>query len=161
MKRRLPILVLVMIAVMFTAGLYWLYQLRISGGDVFPRYSSLRADPLGTRGFYEALDALPELDVGRSLQPLEKLQALPPRTIILAGMNRHRWEAFPTRVSNALDSAVRAGSRVVVLFTAEQERVDESSDEEQTAKPVESQKPEKIGKDQPSNGRLVQQPCPR
>ena len=40
-----------------------LFQLRFEQGDIYPAYSSLRADPLGTKVFYESLETLPGLSV--------------------------------------------------------------------------------------------------
>jgi len=79
---------IVLIAVLAAAGLGfgYLYSLRISKGDVYPPYSSLRADPLGTRALHDGLEDLEGLHVQRRFKPLEGLPVSPPRTIILAGM---------------------------------------------------------------------------
>jgi hypothetical protein len=38
-----------------------LFELRFERGDVYPAYSSLRADPLGAMAFYESLEKIPGL----------------------------------------------------------------------------------------------------
>ena len=57
MKRRLPILLLAACSVGFAIGLFQLFRLRFAVGDVYPEYSSLRSDPVGTMAFYESLRA--------------------------------------------------------------------------------------------------------
>ena len=119
MSRRFSWIALLLIAVAFAGGLGWLFKLRLGQGDLFPAYSTLRADPLGTRAIFEALQELPELRVERSVQPMKKIPETPVRTIIFAGMERVQWSAFSVDEANALDAAVRAGSRAVIVFKAE------------------------------------------
>ncbi|ATC65987.1 hypothetical protein CMV30_04385 [Nibricoccus aquaticus] len=93
--------------------------MRLGQGDLFPAYSTLRADPLGTRAIFEALQELPGLRVERSVQPMKKIAETPARTLVFAGMERNPWEAFSMEEANVLDAAVRAGSRAVIVFKAE------------------------------------------
>jgi hypothetical protein len=129
MKKHASLLILFFAVAAFVAGLVWLFQLRVGQGDVFPAYSSLRADPLGTRALYEALQELPGMQVERSLKPVKKLPQDPPRTLVLAGMNRWTWETFSQEDANALEAAVNAGSRLVVVFHAELEGVEDPLEE--------------------------------
>jgi len=100
-------------------GIAFLYRLRLAQGDVFPPYSSLRSDPLGTRALYESLARLPGLRVERRFQALERLAAGAPRTIVVAGMDSGQWSALSTDEFGALDRAVRAGSRLVLALRAD------------------------------------------
>lgn len=61
----------------------WLMQVRFTTGDVYPAYSSFRADPLGTKALHEALDELPDLDVRRNLKPWTRFHPDTPGTAIL------------------------------------------------------------------------------
>jgi hypothetical protein len=128
MKRRFSWIALLLIAVVFAGGLGWLFKLRLGQGDLFPAYSTLRADPLGTRAIFEALQELPELRVERSVQPMKKIPETPARTMVFAGMERVQWTAFSVDEANALDAAVRAGSRAVIVFKAERMSVDEGAE---------------------------------
>ncbi len=119
MNRRHSWIALLTIAVVFAGGLGWLFKLRLGQGDVFPAYSTLRADPLGTRAIFEALQELPGLRVERAVQPIKKIAEAPARTLVFAGMERDSWEAFSVEEANVLDAAVRAGSRAVIVFKAE------------------------------------------
>ncbi len=112
-------LLLAAVAGLTVVGFATLYRLRLTQGDVFPAYSSLRADPLGTRALYEGLDALPGLRVSRRFQPLDQLDAATPRTIVVAGLTSGQWGTLNTREFGALDTAVRNGSRLVVALRAD------------------------------------------
>jgi hypothetical protein len=111
------------VAAIFFAGLAGLIHLRVAQGDVFPAYSTLRADPLGTRALYEALTEVPSLEVERSVLPLKKLGAQAQATIVLAGMDRRGWHTMSVEEANLLEASVRGGARLVVLFRAEMERL--------------------------------------
>ncbi|MGC4071298.1 MAG: hypothetical protein QM760_02010, partial [Nibricoccus sp.] len=137
MRRRSSWIVLLLIAVVFTGGLCWLFKLRLGQGDLFPAYSTLRADPLGTRAIYEALQELPGMRVERSLQAMKKIPVTPARTIVFAGMWRGQWESFSVQEANALDGAVRAGSRAVIVFRAERMSVDKEMTEALSKKKAE------------------------
>ena len=68
MKRNLPILTLLAGATIFVAGLIYLFLLRFETGDVYPPYSSLRSDPLGTMALCESLEKIPGVEVRRDLR---------------------------------------------------------------------------------------------
>lgn len=55
----------------FLYGLAHLFALRFERGDIYPEYSSLRADPPGAKALYESLDQF--LSVRRNYQPLTRL----------------------------------------------------------------------------------------
>jgi hypothetical protein len=132
-------------------GIAVLYRLRLSQGDVFQAYSSLRADPLGTRAFHDALARLPGLRVERRFTPLERLTAGPPRTIIIAGLESGQWHSITTGDFDALDSAVRGGSRLLLALEADfkEERRDSEGAKVPKAKPAD--KADKKPDDEPGH----------
>ena len=73
--RALPLAALALAAALlaFAVGVVHLFQLRFSVGDVYPPYSTLRADPLGAEVFFDALAGQPGLGVERNLRPLDLL----------------------------------------------------------------------------------------
>src|SRR5438067_4682472 len=72
MSRTLAIrLLLIVVFAGFIFGIAKLFKLRFEAGDVYPEYSSLRADPLGAKAYYESLDNL--LVARRNFKPLSKL----------------------------------------------------------------------------------------
>jgi len=103
------------LAVATAAGVVHLLQLRFEHGDVYPAYSTLRADPLGAKVFYQALEATPGVSVSRSYQEMQQLKLAQPVTLIFAGAPRDvRWQADELQ---AFDEIVSAGTRAVFAFT--------------------------------------------
>ncbi|MDO8544314.1 MAG: DUF4350 domain-containing protein [Opitutaceae bacterium] len=139
MSRNLARVVLGLALVALVGAAALLLRLRVARGDVFPPYSTLRADPLGARAFHDALARLPQLHVERRLHPLARVEPMPPRTIVLAGIDRSHWARFTVAELNALESAVRAGSRLVLamrgdILTAEERRMAREKTAEKAAK---------------------------
>ncbi len=149
MSRRGAWIALVLVVGAMLAGFAALYRLRLARGDIFPAYSTLRADPLGVRALHDSLDDIPSLRVERSLAPLEKLAHRPPRTLLLAGMRRERWEHMPADEFKALDQAVRAGSRVVVAFRADIQLEEPKAEEAPAAKDVKKTLKDAVRADKP------------
>lgn len=126
-------------------GFAYLYGLRIEKGDVFPAYSSLRADPLGTRAFYDSLEALPGIRIDRRFRPMEDIPVGPPRTIIVAGMSAADWRNVTSKEFAAIDAAVRGGSRLVLAMRADfaEARDDAGARDKDDDEPVAPKKAEK------------------
>ena len=118
--KKLPLAFLLVVLAGFCFGLLQLFKLRFAAGDIYPEYSSLRADPLGTKGFYESLDNL--LTAGRNYRPFSKLGQGRDTTLFYLGAQstfmfetrsdlRLSREAFET-----LESFVMDGGRLVISF---------------------------------------------
>jgi hypothetical protein len=73
MKRHLPTFLLLACFAGFAFGLVALFRLRFAVGDVYPEYSSLRSDPLGTMAFYESLARMRGLSVRRDFSAADEL----------------------------------------------------------------------------------------
>src|SRR5438128_12629061 len=73
MRNRLLGACAVLLVAVFLVGIVDLFLLRFAAGDVYPPYSSLRADPYGTRAVYESLEKIPGATVVRHLKPLNLL----------------------------------------------------------------------------------------
>ncbi len=138
LRRWLP---LFLAAGLVIAACGWLFRLRLGGGDLYPPYSSMRADALGTRAIYEALERIPGLQVERDHRPVERLAARP-RLIVLAGLEWQAWQQIPADELAALNAAAASGARVVLAFRADLNReerdergrrVDPDEDEEARA----------------------------
>ena len=113
---RIPCVLLVFFVALFIYGLGKLLLLRFERGDVYPAYSSLRTDPLGTKAFYESLVNLQRVSAARSYVPLTEKTLSQETTVFYLGthpddlnfINEDRIEAF--------EALVAAGARVVVSF---------------------------------------------
>jgi hypothetical protein len=111
--KRLPLLLLLVIVLLFLGGLWQLLQLRFAAGDVFPEYSSLRADPLGAKAIYESLGRL--LRVGRNFRPHLQPGEGQGTTLFLLGLPSAE-ELFPVEDLQELENFAAAGGRVVIAL---------------------------------------------
>lgn len=153
---RKPLLLLMLgllLAAAFVAGVTQLFTLRYEKGDIYPPYCSLRADPLGMKGLYEALGELPGVETQRNYKPLPKLTPPGPITLVYAGVpDTAAWE---DRELLSLDGLILGGSRVIFTFDpierspAEQEmiRKEEQARKRKKEKEAADKKPkgEKLG----------------
>ena len=102
--------------VFFFYALVHLLLLRYQRGDVFPPASTLRADPLGTRAFYEALPEAGDYDVSRGYVSLHRELALKPATLFVLGLEPNQFDAFTPDEIDELTDYVRRGGRVIIAL---------------------------------------------
>ena len=112
---------LVAAALALAGGVAELFQLRFSAGDIYPPYSTLRADPLGSKALYETLGEQPRLRVERILRPLSRLPSGPegaPLVLFYLGLDPTNWPAglFNHEETARLDILLRHGGRLVLAF---------------------------------------------
>jgi hypothetical protein len=147
MNRKLSLLLLVACTVVFVLGIARLFALRFESGDVYPPYSSLRADPLGTSALYESLGRMPEISVSRDFSANDELpEGRDTAYLHLAGKS-DEWRELPEDTFREVESFARSGGRLVValnpettkpyLETAREERLKEDA---RTGKPVDAGK---------------------
>lgn len=97
----------------FCFGLVRLLHLRFSVGDVFPPYSSLRADPLGAKVFYESLRALPAYTAGRNERRLDHLGGGEGTVLFFLGV---KGLDFSKKESDGIAHFLQRGGRLVLTF---------------------------------------------
>jgi hypothetical protein len=119
MKSRLPVLLAVLCVAAFVFGSVELFQLRFEAGDVYPPYSSLRADPLGTMAFYESLQRLPGLRVGRDFRPTNLLPEAQDTVYLHLAASTWEWRWLPVEQFKEIETFLRRGGRLVVTFFPE------------------------------------------
>ncbi|HEV7401384.1 MAG TPA: hypothetical protein VGO11_00595 [Chthoniobacteraceae bacterium] len=113
-------------------GIVQLFDLRMAGGDVFPPYSSLRADPLGTKVLLDSLNDVPRLNAWRNYRPLVRLKPDAPITLVYAGIAlESRWEE---KELSHFEELVSSGSRAVFAFSPEKARTPEAERRREEAK---------------------------
>ena len=112
-RRATLLLALLILLVAFGYGLVQLFNLRFAHGDVYPPYSSLRADPLGSRVYYESLEQLGGAGVRRFIQPVGKLPHGREATLFIFGLAWDEMSASPNEFK-AIDNFVREGGRLGV-----------------------------------------------
>jgi hypothetical protein len=115
-RRTLHFLAVAAVVTSFAYGLYRLFALRFSGGDVFPPYSSLRADPLGSRAFFEGLQLLPRPRVRRLVEPLWTLRSATNTTLLVLGADAVTFHESSDAEVADLDAVLKLGGRIVVAL---------------------------------------------
>jgi hypothetical protein len=110
-----PWVALALVVALLFLGLRDLFALRFARGDVFPPYSTLRADPLGTMVLYDGL-AGAGVESTRNYRDLSRADA-PAGTLYASGVG---WDDFADDDVNwwkLLLARIERGGRVVVAFT--------------------------------------------
>ncbi|HUA39342.1 MAG TPA: DUF4350 domain-containing protein [Candidatus Sulfopaludibacter sp.] len=116
MKKYFPLFLLAGCTAALTLGLIRLFELRFEAGDVYPAYSSLRSDPLGTMAFYESLGKVPGLSARRDFSAGNRLPEEPHTVYLQAGADDYDWKWVPADLSRELDAFLARGNRLVILL---------------------------------------------
>ena len=114
MKKYFPIAVLLGCAALFAFGVVQLFKLRFEAGDVYPPYSSLRTDPLGTMAFYESLGKLPGLSVRRDMSASGRLPEEPDTAYLHLAAEAGEWRNVPVDLFRDLKDFLARGNRLVI-----------------------------------------------
>ncbi|RJP24319.1 MAG: DUF4350 domain-containing protein [Candidatus Abyssobacteria bacterium SURF_5] len=112
------------IIVMFAWGLYRLFDLVYEQGNMYPPYSTLRSDPLGTRALYKAMAALEGVSVQQNMSPIEQLGGGKGKTLFICGAN---LSDDPEYVIKAIEDFVGDGGRLILTFFPITEEIAEAS----------------------------------
>ncbi|HVR35423.1 MAG TPA: DUF4350 domain-containing protein [Methylomirabilota bacterium] len=134
MKRTILIALLAVgLLVLLIGGLVHLFQLRFAAGDVYPPYSSLRADPVGTKAFHDSLDGLGGLSVDRNARPLARLEERSPFTLLYLGMDPSEAGRLDRATAVAMEELLERGARVVITLPPIGTRLDHAIARERAA----------------------------
>jgi len=123
--KRTKIVILVLLVAVFLAGMVRLLMLRFESGDVYPPYSSLRADPLGTKALAESLGRVKGMTVERNYQSRLKGEKA---AVFILGLPAGTLDNTTDADRRELQGIVDAGGRVIISlrpFTVEELRVRE------------------------------------
>ena len=113
-NRGVPIL-LAVLAAGFLFGLWKLYQLRFQAGDIYPPYSSLRADPLGAKALYESLARIEGMSVSRNYRDVPDV-ARGKSTILFLGENPRFFEVLSEDELKQFENLAAGGAQVVIAM---------------------------------------------
>lgn len=108
--KKVPLLLLACALAGFAFGLVRLFQLRFEAGDNYPEYSSLRADPLGSKVLFESYGSL--LSARRHFRDLGRLGEGTDTTALFLGVPGASLQ-FPPAELKGLETFVRSGGRLV------------------------------------------------
>lgn len=154
-RHKITVLLLAALACAFIAGVYNLLVMRFDAGDVYPYYSSLRPDPLGTMALFESIEAVEGITAERNLKPLNMMHHQDGATVLYLGLSARRLEHMGKDEAKILESLAYEGSRVVIAMhpapaKEDYECPDSNSDEKKTESPADKdagkKSPEKNGK---------------
>src|SRR6185503_554705 len=115
-KDRLLLLLLAVLLAGFGLGVGRLFQLRFATGDVYPPYSSLRADPLGTKALFDSLEMLRSITVQRFFEPLDKLREGRRTTLFVFGAQVSDMDYSSEDEYKKLEHFMYDGGRIVISF---------------------------------------------
>jgi hypothetical protein len=97
-------------------GVIHLFILRFQTGDIYPAYSSLRSDPLGTRAFYNSLENFNDFAVERNYHFLHSLKIEPDLALFYLGADIPGSDMIPERISKDLDRLTQSGGRLIISY---------------------------------------------
>lgn len=142
MRKRLPLLLLLLCAALFGGTIYLLIKERFESGDVYPPSSSLRSDPLGAMILFESLRALPGVKVDRDHNAVNRLPAGQKTTYLHLAARSGEWQLMSTDLYRTIDRFLLEGGRLVITLTPEY-RIRETPKEDEKEKEGEDKKEEK------------------
>lgn len=116
MKRLFPLFILLGCAAAFALGIAYLFDLRFEAGDVYPPYSSLRADPLGTMALYEGLERIPGVEVSRDFSTSDEMPKEPQTLYLHLGGDPFELEDLPNDVYQNVENYMTRGGRLVIAL---------------------------------------------
>ena len=119
MRSKFPLMVMIVMLALFLVGVAHLFIMRFQTGDVLPVYSTLRADPLGTKAFYDSLDEIHALKVERNYQDPARLPDDPNGTVFLLGLDFLELKWLDRDYYEVLDRIAVSGGRLVIAFYPE------------------------------------------
>jgi hypothetical protein len=148
MNKRASSLILLLGAMIFAAGLFQLFKLRFEAGDVYPPYSSLRPDPLGTMALFESLARMPGVTVARDFSA-DNLPSGRRSTYLHLAAPQQEWLWEDEDLARQIEDYLVQGGRLVVTFSPE------------TSRPATPGTPPfPVGKSPPSNPKPVSKSSP-
>ncbi len=118
MRRKGPIIAAILACAALAFGLLHIFSIRFSIGDIYPAYSSLRADPLGTRALYESIVHLRGVEAERSFQPLDRMEGAEHVTLLFTGLRISALDRNATNFPKRLIEFAEQGARVVIGLDA-------------------------------------------
>lgn len=84
-------------------------------GEIYPPFSSLRSDPMGTRALYDSLGEMPGITVERLYRQRSELSN-PDDALFVLGVDPVAWSALKPRELSEYEKLVARGGRLVIGF---------------------------------------------
>ena len=103
--------------ILFAVGLTQLFLLRFEAGNVYPLYSSLRSDPMGTRVLFHGYDRLSSDTVERNYRPWQHIKLNEKTTMMIIGVSDTRLAEEDSAFAKLLERLAQSGGRLVLTLT--------------------------------------------
>jgi hypothetical protein len=116
-KRYAAACILAILAAALVLGIAQLFALRFESGDVYPPYSSLRADPLGTMVFFESLEGLPDFSVQRDYSTSNRLPEGSQTAYLHLAATMESWQHISVKDFAEIDRFINNGGRLVIALS--------------------------------------------
>lgn len=97
-------------------ALFNVLRTRYDTGESYPEYSSLRADPQGTRALFESLGQLPGVETTRNFERLDKLHGSPRQALLLCGLDSRAFSSYGFVDAKALARFAGSGGRLIIAL---------------------------------------------
>ena len=120
MKRYSPAILLLVCGAALILGVIQLFRIRFEAGDVYPAYSSLRADPLGTMALFESLETVQGITARRDFSTLNRLPDGADTVYLhLAASLDALKQPIPETVFKEIENFLMDGGRFVITLFPE------------------------------------------
>ena len=103
-------------AVLALMALFSVLRARYDTGESYPEYSSLRADPQGTRALFESLGQLPGVETTRNFERLDKLHGSPRQALLMCGLDSRAFSSYGFVDAKALARFAGSGGRLIIAL---------------------------------------------
>jgi hypothetical protein len=111
--------VLGLVLILFAGAVGRLFFLRFEAGDIYPHYSTLRSDPLGTRVFYEGLKALRPGSVRRNYDALSRMDPPQGSSLFFLGVRSRGFGRMSEKSAKILERVMLNGGSLIIAFRAQ------------------------------------------
>ena len=115
-NNKIILILSLIILVIFLIGIVQIFILRFESGDVYPPYSSLRSDPLGTMALYEGLENLSEITVERNYKSILDLAPGREDVIFCLGTEWDDVDNVTEKEAAAINTFIIQGGRFVIAY---------------------------------------------
>ncbi len=100
----------------FLWGAFTIVMTPVKTGDAFPRYSSLRADPLGTKLLFDSLQELPGVLVSRNFKLAPSIANPASTSLLMLGLSGPGWFSTSEERVKQWEQLASRGARLVFVF---------------------------------------------
>jgi hypothetical protein len=104
----------------FFAALIGLFNRQFASGELYPKFSTMRADPMGAKLMYESLGRLPGITVERNFLPFDFLPQAGITTVLL-GLDPAAVNWNDGMLLESVDKIAGRGNRVILAMHVDQE----------------------------------------